>query len=154
LLRLLTAACGTSLHIALQNPTPNSRALGTISPASKAAARTHASAASFVSILCQLSRGRWRRAVLQTDNASICARRFSVGHQERVDGRRRFEICFYNTNGWSLKGEYLYTDLGEVSFASNTQGYTGSHFENLKIQIVRVGLNYKLGNYYAPVVTK
>ncbi|MFT4121224.1 outer membrane protein [Bradyrhizobium sp.] len=55
-------------------------------------------------------------------------------------------------NGWSLKAEYLYVDLGRVSMTSNnlftgiarpTQTFT--HSFDLTSNIVRVGLNYKFG---------
>jgi len=67
--------------------------------------------------------------------------------------------------GWTWKLEYLYVDLGSLDTVSPfpaaqpgvfTTAFTGSmtthtHFTD---NIVRVGLNYKFGNYYAPVVTK
>jgi outer membrane immunogenic protein len=58
-------------------------------------------------------------------------------------------------NGWSVKGEYLYVDLGRVSTTSNnltafapavafpTSVFT--HSINLRENIARVGLNYKFG---------
>jgi outer membrane immunogenic protein len=64
---------------------------------------------------------------------------------------------------WTWKLEYLYLDLRwlntSTSFALtppfDSSGAaaitTHTHFTN---NIVRVGLNYKFGNYYAPVVTK
>jgi len=74
--------------------------------------------------------------------------------------------------GWTWKLEYLFVDLGsldtvapfpggsalvpEVPTERFTSPFTGiiathTHFTD---NIVRVGLNYKFGNYYAPVVTK
>ena len=65
----------------------------------------------------------------------------------------------------SAKAEYLYYDLGSVTYASTTAAFaltTG----NLRFidaaqsstrfngHVVRVGLNYKFNNYYAPLVTK
>jgi outer membrane immunogenic protein len=74
---------------------------------------------------------------------------------------------------WTWKAEYLRLDLGSVdeqhaaasptptgpiacgvcttSIASLGQPNTHTRFTD---NIVRVGLNYKFGNYYAPVVTK
>lgn len=64
-------------------------------------------------------------------------------------------------NGWSLKGEYLYVDLGRATTTSTnltafvppipfpTNVFT--HSVNLRSNIVRVGLNYKFGG---PVVAK
>ena len=66
----------------------------------------------------------------------------------------------------SLKAEYLYVNLGSgdtinvvtqstlpasppAAPSSFTAAYSRTDFN-----IVRVGLNYKFGNYYAPVVTK
>jgi outer membrane immunogenic protein len=58
---------------------------------------------------------------------------------------------------WSAKAEYLYADFGSVSTTgvgnatfNNTPGFPGSlspftDTANLKVSIVRVGLNYKLG---------
>jgi outer membrane immunogenic protein len=67
--------------------------------------------------------------------------------------------------GWTWKAEYLYVDLGSLDTAApfppalvplTITPLTGpltthTHFTD---NIVRVGLNYKFGNYYAPVVTK
>jgi outer membrane immunogenic protein len=59
------------------------------------------------------------------------------------------------TNGWSVKGEYLYTDLGQVSATSigncptlapgACSGFTGIHSDKLRIEIARAGINYKFG---------
>jgi outer membrane immunogenic protein len=79
-----------------------------------------------------------------------------------VGGGLEYAIVY----GWSIKGEYLYADLGKVSFASAgvcTFGcgfggptYTGTHEDKLRIQIARVGINYKFdwGKGKAPVVAK
>jgi outer membrane immunogenic protein len=64
--------------------------------------------------------------------------------------------------GWTWKVEYLHVDLGSLDivslfpaarltqFASPFTGplTTHTHFTD---NVVRVGLNYKFGNYYAPV---
>ena len=65
-------------------------------------------------------------------------------------------------NGWSLKGEYLNADLGQVSFTSAGScpqpftaaclTFTGNHSETLRIQIARAGINYKFDSGKAPVV--
>jgi outer membrane immunogenic protein len=55
---------------------------------------------------------------------------------------------------WSLKGEYLYMDLGSKTYATsliNDDGAlpaasTGSL--NIKLNTVKVGLNYKFGRSY------
>lgn len=63
-------------------------------------------------------------------------------------------------NGWSLKAEYLYVDLGRSSVTSNnltinapllTSAQTFTHSVDLKSNIVRVGVNYKFGG---PVVAR
>jgi outer membrane immunogenic protein len=57
---------------------------------------------------------------------------------------------------WTWKAEYLYVDLGTLNlfaagpFATETISLHARFTDN----IVRVGLNYKFGNYYASVVTK
>jgi outer membrane immunogenic protein len=62
--------------------------------------------------------------------------------------------------GLTAKVEYLHLDLGGVTntFAfvpPEPAGTTLTTVHNrFKDEIVRVGLNYKFGNYYAPVVTK
>ena len=61
-------------------------------------------------------------------------------------------------NGWSLKAEYLYVDLGRSSMTSNNfsvgvalPAQTFTHSVDLKSNIVRVGVNYKFGG---PVVAR
>jgi outer membrane immunogenic protein len=64
-------------------------------------------------------------------------------------------------NGWSVKGEYLYVDLGRTSTTStNLTAFTPpinfpanvfTHSIDLRANIVRVGLNYKFGG---PVVSR
>jgi outer membrane immunogenic protein len=61
-------------------------------------------------------------------------------------------------NGWSVKGEYLYYDLGsENTFAAYTYGANNStlttSIDNTG-HIVRAGLNYKFGYGKAPVVAR
>lgn len=57
---------------------------------------------------------------------------------------------------WSLKGEYLYADFGNVSTAGTKNavliGNSGTgnpftHSADLSLHLARVGLNYKLGGY-------
>jgi outer membrane immunogenic protein len=70
-------------------------------------------------------------------------------------------------SNWTWKLEYLYVDLGSLgtvgSFsgvqeiaASGTTAVTGASTANthFKDNVVRVGLNYKFGNYYTPFVTR
>ena len=63
-------------------------------------------------------------------------------------------------NGWSIKAEYLYVDLGRASTVSNNLTLTGTtpvplqtftHTVNLTSNIGRVGINYKFGG---PVVAR
>ncbi|KJC49293.1 membrane protein [Bradyrhizobium sp. LTSP849] len=64
-------------------------------------------------------------------------------------------------NGWSLKAEYLYVDLGRASATStNLAAFVGAgafpgnvytHSVDIKSNIVRVGVNYKFGG---PVVAR
>jgi outer membrane immunogenic protein len=57
-------------------------------------------------------------------------------------------------NNWSVKGEYLYVDLGTVGFNSaNTlfPTFTASHSARLTENIGRVGINYRFGG---PVVAR
>lgn len=62
-------------------------------------------------------------------------------------------------NGWSLKAEYLYVDLGRTTTTStNLAAFGGTspsnvytHSVELKSNIVRVGVNYKFGG---PVVAR
>ena len=56
-----------------------------------------------------------------------------------------FEYAFGDR--WSVKAEYLYVDLGSVSFSASgdtDSSYTGSHSAHLKANIVRAGLNYHI----------
>jgi outer membrane immunogenic protein len=66
---------------------------------------------------------------------------------------------------WSLKTEYLYVDLGDVTNTFNTIFLTGGAAggvaatrtitTEIKEHIFRAGLNYKFGDYgKGPVVTK
>jgi outer membrane immunogenic protein len=69
-------------------------------------------------------------------------------------------------NGWSLKGEYLHANLGELAFSSagscpalvpapppgTCEGFTGNHSNRLRIEIARAGINYKFDWGKAPVV--
>jgi len=55
---------------------------------------------------------------------------------------------------WTLRAEYLYVDLGRQTFTSVPGGRLANlattlteHFQN-HYNILRVGLNYKFGNYY------
>jgi outer membrane immunogenic protein len=62
-------------------------------------------------------------------------------------------------NGWSIKAEYLYADLGRASTTSTNLIAAGilfptnvfTHTVNLRANIGRVGINYKFGG---PVVAK
>lgn len=64
-------------------------------------------------------------------------------------------------NGWSVKAEYLYVDLGTAStISSNLTAFTPpiafptntfTHWVDLRSNIVRVGLNYKFGG---PVIAR
>jgi outer membrane immunogenic protein len=67
-------------------------------------------------------------------------------------------------NNWSIKGEYLYVDLGSATSTSTSivtatglpialPNNTITHNHDLTENIVRVGLNYKL-NWAGPVVAK
>lgn len=48
------------------------------------------------------------------------------------------------TNNWTLKSEYLYTDLGKKNFYSYTdENYDINLKNDVKFHTVRVGLNYK-----------
>jgi outer membrane immunogenic protein len=60
-------------------------------------------------------------------------------------------------NNWSVKVEYLYLNFGNVTSSAPVIGLpnTFSHSANLIENIVRVGLNYKFGDYgKAPVSAK
>jgi outer membrane immunogenic protein len=56
------------------------------------------------------------------------------------------------TQNWTLKVEYLHVDLG----SRQTFNVVPSVPETVSLtaDVVRLGLSYKFGNYYAPVVTK
>jgi outer membrane immunogenic protein len=62
-------------------------------------------------------------------------------------------------NGWSIKAEYLYVDLGRASTTSTNLTAGGAafpsnvftHTVNLRSNIGRIGVNYKFGR---PVVAK
>jgi outer membrane immunogenic protein len=61
-------------------------------------------------------------------------------------------------NGWSLKAEYLYVDLGRSTVTSNNLYAYGpipdqpfTHSVDIKSNIVRIGANYKFGG---PVVAR
>jgi outer membrane immunogenic protein len=65
------------------------------------------------------------------------------------------------TNNITVKGEYLYYNLGTATYAvapANTLAAGEGLFINASQKfdgsVVRLGLNYKFGNYYTPVVTK
>jgi len=50
------------------------------------------------------------------------------------------------TNNWSIKSEYLYADLGNQSLNEFNPGFptfTQYSFNDIKISIVRFGLNYR-----------
>jgi len=49
---------------------------------------------------------------------------------------------------WSLKGEYLYADLGKLSTRSNVPGVAtanATHEADAKLHVARVGVNRKFG---------
>jgi outer membrane immunogenic protein len=89
--------------------------------------------------------------------------RINVGFA--VGGGIEGKCAHWLPTGWTWKLEYLYVDLGSLDAVAafpgaQPQGFTSpfsgtltthTHFVD---NIVRVGLNYKFGNYYAPVVTK
>jgi outer membrane immunogenic protein len=64
------------------------------------------------------------------------------------------------TGNWTVKFEYQYIDLGSATisapefFAGAPTIYADTTSTSFRYQTFRVGLNYKFGNYYAPVVTK
>jgi outer membrane immunogenic protein len=73
------------------------------------------------------------------------------------------------TNNWSWRVEYLHVDLGKMNtaiatlpadylIATNSSNIiapgAGTISSRMTDEIVRVGLNYKFGNYYAPIVSK
>ena len=55
------------------------------------------------------------------------------------------EWAFYDR--WSAKAEYLYADLGDINYVTTNAGIVAGQFANHtvtnKLQVVRVGLNYK-----------
>jgi outer membrane immunogenic protein len=64
-------------------------------------------------------------------------------------------------NNWSVKGEYLYANLGKQSFTSSFTGpnpppaWTISHSAKWdSLQIIRLGLNYRFGGPAESVVAK
>ncbi len=53
---------------------------------------------------------------------------------------------FALNRNWTLKAEYLYVDLGSVSYASTVPGLAntnGAHSSDLTLHNARVGINYK-----------
>lgn len=59
-----------------------------------------------------------------------------------------WEMAF--SGPWSVKAEYLYVDLGSVSFADSQAAYGfpqfgDTHEAKLQEHIVRIGINYRLG---------
>jgi outer membrane immunogenic protein len=66
-------------------------------------------------------------------------------------------VEFAITNNWTVKGEYLYTDLGSSTICNATCATPFGPFAarnvSLTDNIVRVGVNYKW-NWAAPVVAK
>lgn len=87
-----------------------------------------------------------------TESASISTTRY--GWTAGVGGE------YALMNGWSIKAEYLYVDLGRASTTSNNLIVLGTipfplqtftHTVNLTSNIGRVGINYKFGG---PVVAK
>jgi outer membrane immunogenic protein len=89
-----------------------------------------------------------------------------------VGGGIEGKCSYWLPTGWTWKVEYLYVDLGSLDTVAPFPGAnalgspplavpfttpfagpltTHTHFTD---NIVRVGLNYKFGNYYTPVVTK
>jgi hypothetical protein len=61
----------------------------------------------------------------------------------------------------TIRGEYLYYNLGTATYpvaAANSlaagEGLYITGSQKFDGSLVRFGLNYKFGNYYAPVVTK
>ena len=96
--------------------------------------------------------------------AGFGASKANVGFS--VGGGMEGRLSYWLPPNWTWKLEYLYLDLGSVNtagsfalappvgalFTAITGTFnTHTHFTD---NIVRVGLNYKFGNYYAPVVTK
>ena len=56
------------------------------------------------------------------------------------------------TPNWTFKVEYLYVDLGSREMFNVVPGVPET--VSFTANIIRLGLNYKFGNYYAPVITK
>jgi outer membrane immunogenic protein len=86
---------------------------------------------------------------------------FSVGGG--IEGR----LSYWLGPNWTFKLEYLYLDLGSLDttstpfaiatssgFILTSAGTINARTTHFTDNILRVGLNYKFGNYYAPVVTK
>jgi outer membrane immunogenic protein len=62
-------------------------------------------------------------------------------------------IEYMITPNWSIRGEYLHVDLGDVSYASTNNlnpTVTANHFERLRVDIARAAINYRFGS--GPVV--
>jgi outer membrane immunogenic protein len=99
-------------------------------------------------VLCLLGRRSLRRAP-------------RLGFQSAAGSRVNFRLRCRLTGPGKL--EYLYLDLGSfdaltfyttaLPAGSPLSGAIATH-THFTDNIVRVGLNYKFGNYYAPVVTK
>ena len=66
------------------------------------------------------------------------------------------------SQSWSIKGEYLFVDLGEASYhltgvtaPGSTTPWAESFSESIELHTVRVGLNYHFGeDHEAPVPLK
>ena len=67
------------------------------------------------------------------------------------------------TQNWSLKGEWLYVDLGRTTLTGVNAEFVGpapfplyatSQSYKNNFHVVRAGLNYRFGGYAAPVVAK
>jgi outer membrane immunogenic protein len=64
-------------------------------------------------------------------------------------------------SNWSVKGEYLYVDLGEEDYSlsgttspTSTTPWTEHYAQELELHTFRVGLNYKFGEREAPAPLK
>jgi outer membrane immunogenic protein len=55
------------------------------------------------------------------------------------------------SGNWTAKLEYLYVDLGTVSGAFTSGGFTSAYSSHITDNVLRVGVNYKFGG---PVVAK
>jgi outer membrane immunogenic protein len=104
--------------------------------------------------------------------SSFSQSRTNVGFA--VGGGIEGKFSYWLPAGWTWKLEYLYVDLGSLDSVStfpgafvpaqlappgvfiSTSPFTGPLTTHTRFtdNIIRVGLNYKFGNYYAPVVTK